>query len=121
MVIREEAPILQYYKRLRNSRNVSDIDLPLSGIWYVRAAIESRYGEFYTVEHVQISAWLEGLIDPGAVTKIPEWYKLKYMGGQEMDFKGLKAEVTEKFNRRVKRLKEEQEVADESILNFLVD
>lgn len=118
----EEAPVLKFYKRLRNSRNVADVDLPTSSIWYVRAAIEARYGEYYTVEHVQISCWLEGLIDPNSVTRIPRWYVERYMHGLEPNFRELKNQVTELYAARQQALvSAEQEPPDNSLANFLID
>ena len=122
MVQHEEAPILRFYRRVRNSNKISDIDLPSSSIWYVRAAIEARYGVTYTVEHVQISAWLEGMIPVGCVTRIPSWYVQKYMGGVEPNFSELKRQVRIKYDARQQALALAEEVLPEcSLANILVD
>lgn len=99
-----EAPIERFYRRLRKSRNISDLDIPSSTVWYARSAIEERTGVRYTVEHVQIAAWLEGMLPPEALTRIPKWYIIQFMNGVEPDFRELKKEVTEKYNARRKAI-----------------
>jgi hypothetical protein len=101
---REEAPIERFYRRLRKSNKISDLDLPSSTIWFARAAIEVRTGVRYDIEHVQIAAWLEGMIPPESVSRIPEWYVNKFMNGVTPNFRELKRIVTDLYNARQKAL-----------------
>jgi hypothetical protein len=93
----------KFYQRALKSENLTGVFIPRSDVHYVRRAIYERTGEWYELEHVVISMWLEGCIPPNDVTSIPEWYVTKYMEGKMPQFSELKEEVVKKYKERLIR------------------
>ena len=48
-----------YYLSLLNDEE-DRVHIPMSDVFYVRAAIEARTGERYTLDHVERAMYLEG-------------------------------------------------------------
>lgn len=59
-----EDVIEQFYAVLASgdSRKLRRIHIPKSDVFYVRAAIEAKTGERYTLDHVERAMYLEGLL-----------------------------------------------------------
>ena len=89
----------RFYKRVLKSPNLAGIFIPRSDVHYVRRAIYERTGEWFTLEHVSISMWLEGYLPPNEISKIPDWYVDKYMKGCYPDMVKLKEEIKVKYRK----------------------
>lgn len=96
-----QSALYKFYRRLVRSNNYSDIQIPPAEAHYVSTAIFDRTGEKYGAEWVWISMWLEGVVNPDEISKIPEWYLEKYMGGVSPNIVELKAKLWLKYKQYV--------------------
>lgn len=89
----------RFYERLAKSDKLEGLDIPPSSVFYVRRAIESATGLCYDLEHVEVSLFLEGLINPDKhfLGGIPQWYTDKYLGGVKPDMEELRNRLRTEF------------------------
>ena len=50
-----------FYDAIRNNK-LSSLHIPHSSVFYVRAAIEARYGKLFTLKHVENAMKAEGML-----------------------------------------------------------
>ena len=50
-----------FYDAIRNNK-LSSLHIPHSSVFYVRAAIEARYGKRFTLKHVENAMKAEGML-----------------------------------------------------------
>lgn len=82
----------KFYKRIAERGTVSLSGVPESTVFFVRRGIESKSGVLYPLEHVAISLFLQGRLDPDKYYKngLPQWYVDKYLGGKHPDMEKLR-------------------------------
>lgn len=60
-----ENVIEEFYSAIAagDSRKLQRIHIPRSDVFYIRAAIEAKTGERYSLDHVERAMYLEGILD----------------------------------------------------------
>jgi hypothetical protein len=89
----------RFYERVSKSNNLEGLDIPPSCVFYIRRAIEEKTGILYDLEHVEVSLFLEGGVDPDKhfPTALPKWYVDKYLNGVAPDMDKLRIKLREKY------------------------
>lgn len=100
MLDQDQRALRKFYTTLRNRDRIDAKALYSSNVYYARWLIFEKKGEIYPLEHVQIAAWLEGMIPADEVTEIPEWYVEKYMNGVKPDMAKLRAKVEQMYKAK---------------------
>ena len=82
----------RFYKRIAEKGTVSLSGVPESLVFFVRSGIEARTGILYPLEHVEISLFLRGRLNPDKYYKsgLPQWYVTKYYKGKHPDMEKLR-------------------------------
>ena len=61
----QDSVLETFYNALASSNNkaLHDVHIPMSDVFYVRAAIEANTGVKYTLDHVERAMYLEGHLE----------------------------------------------------------
>ena len=64
-----------FYDAIRNNK-LNSLHIPHSSVFYVRAAIEAKTGNRYTLKHVENAMKMEGMLDDvwGICPCVPDGY-----------------------------------------------
>ena len=99
----QDKAIARVYAKLFASDNPPNLRIPHSSVYYVRWKMWEDTGIWYSIEHVEVSMFLEGAISPHSLTLIPDWYVGKYMGGKEPNVKAMRPKLKKKWLKRKER------------------
>ena len=98
------------YERIARTEQTNSSDLPHSSVYYTRWVIWEKTGVWFTIEHVKVSMWLEGLVNPEDVKVIPEWYIKKYLGGVKPNMEVLRTNSKAIWDKHQEELNSEKGV-----------
>ena len=60
MYYKSDKVLEEFYKNLLDEEDISRIHIPMSDVFYVRAALEAKTGVRYTLDHIERAMYVEG-------------------------------------------------------------
>lgn len=97
--------LTHFYDKLRKQSRLSSMDIPESKVFFVRRAISDATGVCYSLEHVTVSLYLEGELNPDKYfpEALPRWYVDRYLGGKMPDMNVLRDKLRVLYTERLER------------------